>query len=129
MRKLIIAALVVAIGALAGPTLALASDHDYTISQDRALDNGRDAAQQRYERYGVTVLNSFAARPQYHVKDWDLHQIPQWHRWVVEWYGYDRDDNDVYGYIRIAAHSDGTFDAVPVFGGMKWYYAPGHLRK
>lgn len=117
MKKFIVLAALAA--ALAIPASAQAS---YSISQNTAEANVRDAAEYKYgDLYGVTVDVEYC-RPQ----GLPSNSVSKryygvyLHRWTCIWVGTDSDGADVGGAFRITGHSNGNYGYLPVGGGIRW---------
>lgn len=112
-KKIALAAVVA--GALIAPAGASAS---YNITQRAAEADVIDAAEFRYEPWGVSAEGSFCA-PQ-GTEPESRHVYGRYHRWTCTWVGTDDEGADVYGQFRITGHSDGTYGYMPVRGGLRW---------
>ena len=118
--KKTIAALVAALS-LAVPAVASANDSSgYYLSQHAAELNAKDAAEFRYEPWGVTADAAYCY-PQFHsFVSVSKRYSGRWHRWTCTWVGTDSDGADVSGQFRITGHSDGRYGYMPVGGGLRW---------
>lgn len=115
LRRLATAALTVA--ALAAlPATAGAS---YSIPQHRAESDAVDAANTRYEPWGVEASSAWCY-PQGHYSPNSDYAPGRYHRWVCGWVGTDGEGSDVRGVFRITGHTGDVYGYLPLFGGLKW---------
>lgn len=112
-KKIALAAVVA--GALIAPAGASAS---YNMSQGQAEADVADAAEFRYEPWGVSVDDTFCA-PQ-GTQPESRRVYGRYHRWTCTWTGYDGDGAEVYGQFRITGHTGDNYGYMPVRGGLRW---------
>ena len=120
MRLKVILVSAVASLALAAPTAASAS---YNISQSEAKSNALDAAEYKYDAYGVNAKIA-RCRPQGSPspRSWINQTYPgYYHRWFCLWVGDDSNGANVAGDFRITGHTGyGHYGYLPLFGGLTW---------
>lgn len=114
-RRFAVAAVAAAILA-AVPATANAS---YTIPQGRAEAHAIDAADFRYEPWGVEATSAWCY-PQGHYSPNSDYAPGRYHRWVCSWVGTDGDGLDVHGAFRITGHTGNRYGYMPLFGGLRW---------
>jgi hypothetical protein len=117
-KKIALGLAMASVAALAVPAVSSASS--YTMSEHAAEHYAKQAAERRYERWGVTA-DAAACRPQgYSLSRRGYWKRYTWHRWVCVWGGTDEAGAEVFGGMRIDAHTDDTYGYRPLYGGLHW---------
>jgi|GEM_PF-3603706 len=95
----------------------------YTMSKVEAQAAVQEAAEYKYERWGIVAVAS-VCMPQYVNKPESYWRKYTWHRWKCGWVGFDEDGDDVWGAMRITGHSNGSYGYMPILGGLRWGAPP-----